>query len=784
MRLLRSRTLVLGFLFLSAFSTVLSGATMQIFTTQDGFFGKKITSFAACKTRLAAGTNNGVAIYDGKICLWTPLQLPEEIASSPIKDIVFDSGGNLWIASQKGLGHYQPENKIIQVYGISDGLPNLDVERVQAFEKEVVIGCFGGFIARASLPGVTGKTHFLPVNYSSKESLKVDEITGLSFTDTTHGWLSTKGAGLIFIEDGKEGRIDKKQGLASDRVDSVLFFRNPNNGQEQILIGVSGGLSLFRERLAVEKNVFPQPDTLITSIVIGKSIFESEKKSSDALTSFIGSDNVLWVGTRSSGLWRFFNGKWTNFSLTNSGFPSNNVNRLYRTGTHIAVCTDGGLIIISENAYGYNEFRNNAFEIRNFKTFSPIAGNAPVSQIVVSDDIWVANKDGLARYVRRKGLTEDTILDDIDLAVSKEGLTKPTDETNNKLLNARGKTWEHYNKDAGNLPVDNVYRIAVDKNQSLWMIVGDSSHKKSLARLRFSQNLGTIGKAVFEIIPEDKSPWNSGTDLTALMAEGKNLFIGTRTDGFYILKNGLSASDFSEFEWEHYGPIENLPFLDIVGFARPLHPGKKAPLAILHSNALSYWNGSGFSVSQLAVDGQFSCITADGAGDLWIGSNKGLFRLSGEGDIYLYTRTNANFASNNITALIGGQNSSGQTAIWVACDENPEGSDSPPVILSFNKLEQKVQDNVPLKPVEKKFYEYVHSTGKKLSANQSDEYAQVETPPESPASINYFDGLFWDKYDAGGVRCFAVNGDYLWMGTNVRLRRFFLPFTQQNSLLQ
>jgi hypothetical protein len=38
-------------------------------------------------------------------------------------------------------------------------------------------------------------------------------------------------------------------------------------------------------------------------------------------------------------------------------------------------------------------------------------------------------------------------------------------------------------------------------------------------------------------------------------------------------------------------------------------------------------------------------------------------------------------------------------------------------------------------------------------------------------SLNYYDGLTWEKWRIGGVRDLIINRDYLWATTNVRVRR-------------
>ncbi|MBF0406951.1 MAG: hypothetical protein HQM10_06345 [Candidatus Riflebacteria bacterium] len=49
----------------------------------------------------------------------------------------------------------------------------------------------------------------------------------------------------------------------------------------------------------------------------------------------------------------------------------------------------------------------------------------------------------------------------------------------------------------------------------------------------------------------------------------------------------------------------------------------------------------------------------------------------------------------------------------------------------------------------------------------------VETDLDG-GSLSNFDGLIWDTWKVPGITCLTSDGDYLWIGTFLRVRRFFI----------
>jgi len=181
------RVVLIILLMLVLFASPMIADTWQVFNVASGLPSNRVTAFSQFDKWLAVGTDAGLAIYNGDDCRWEVPSLPQEIASSPVKDLAFDEDGGLWVANSIGLLHIVDGSH--RVYTTADGLPNTDVDRIQMVRGSIIVGCFGGYIAHARLPG-GGKTRFNPVNYDDGINLKISSvgISALCFSDSFNGW--------------------------------------------------------------------------------------------------------------------------------------------------------------------------------------------------------------------------------------------------------------------------------------------------------------------------------------------------------------------------------------------------------------------------------------------------------------------------------------------------------------------------------------------------------------------------------------------------------------------
>ncbi|EKD80980.1 MAG: hypothetical protein ACD_39C02061G0001, partial [uncultured bacterium] len=120
------------------------------------------------------------------------------------------------------------------------------------------------------------------------------------------------------------------------------------------------------------------------------------------------------------------------------------------------------------------------------------------------------------------------------------------------------------------------------------------------------------------------------------------------------------------------------------------------------------------------------------------------------GQVYSYTKTNAWFESDHISA-IGTLPASTEfpLGVWVACDAladdidmNPlmNGSDQPPMVLT-------------------------DANGKK----------RVIEELIAGSSLHYYDGRTWDKWRIAGVCHIMIDREFIWLSTNIRVRRLRIP---------
>jgi ligand-binding sensor domain-containing protein len=796
---------LLGFLVLMV-SPTFAGGSWRIFDQSSGLPGDNVLAFAAAEGKMAVGTENGVGLYDGASGIWSKLVIPGVLATTTVRDLVFDQHGNLWCSTPGGLVCFQ--KKSVEVYGIADGLPTIDTERLQIRENDLFVGLFGGLICRADSPE-QGRTSFDPVNFSrlrSGESLEIQTIgiTGFAMRGGSEGWFSTRGGGMILSTGLSRYRIDRNAGLASDWVEAFWMFRG-NRDAEHILVGTTGGVDLVRDMQVLDTIRIPviSESTWVTSLTTTRPPEEEPWMGANAtwtLDHFLGGRS-LWVGTRSEGLLRFENGGWTKYDPDTSKLPSKVVNRLYFHKGRIIVCTNRGLTVIPLASNAYDEFRILGYGKPVAKTFLPWIEPNAVIAMSRKTDLWVATADGIARLVLPQGGQNDLLSANPDLSSSREAREpeqEPAWEGNSldfsgvdpdTLMKELGGEirWERFNRKKNGLPFQVATSVLCDDHGATWFIF----ERKLLARVTISSRSKKAKEENrrheryrWEFFTSDVVPWKGERKLTALWWHEGRLFVGTKGDGFYILVNpqGKPEPDGTlSQQWIHHGPEQGLFDETVIGFTAWKQPGNESRVAILHHEGITLWDGIQFSDLSLGFRRKYTCIAGDPDGNLWIGSESGgVFRVRPTGKIDNFTRTNGGFGSNHITAIVcPPSEAAGGASVWVGCDESDEGQDqmpsrSPAGAISIASSTTTASTTAPA-TVSTTSSATVSTASASASASASVEApVWLETEIDG-ASLNAFDGLTWDTWKIPGVRCLMTDGDFLWIGTNLRLRRLYVP---------
>ena len=746
--------------FLCLISTSVWASAWQVYNQQSGLPGNKATSFAISPKEMAVGTDQGVAVYEGETCLWKILPLPATVASCEIRDLAYDKNGNLWMATPNGLCHRQEDR--FEVFDTRDGLPTVDVERLQIVKQEIYVGLFGGFVVKGAV-GRNGRTSFSPINYDAQDPLapkniKSIGITGLAMREGASGWISTRGSGMVQIQGTSQHFIDANAGLSSDWVEAFWVFKGSDQS-EQMLAATSNGLSLVKNSQVVGNISLPMEEkswiTSLASFRTQEDATRSAPPNTDdrKLAEFL-KKRTIWLGIREDGLWRFEDSLWTHYDSTNSRLPSAGVNRLYAMDGRLFACTNGGLVIISLNSHKYDEFKNVGFGFPGFKTLYPNKVTSPIHFMAAGKDFWAATEHGLCRFVGASGMDLNMAGDATNLSSSEEspatGLSETEGISGLPTALGRERKWQVFCQEDGTLHSDKITSMIRDEAGALWLVF----NKKHLARLKMVRQPANpdepdqlVETASWTYMEGAGVPWPGDTPLTALWANGGQLYVGTEGQGYYVLDNpAYSQGDLREFSWRKYGIVEGLYDQKVIGFARQILPDGTNELAILHPEGLTFNDGEHFRSFSMGAVRKYSCIAGDSLGNIWMGSDGGLFRITATRSIKDYTRGNASFESNRISAIAvvakpGAIAGSINPALWVACGDFPLANDQTP-------------NSVPCG-----------------CPGRSHRRHAMEMDIDG-ASLHFFDGLIWDKWKVPGVLCMIADGDYLWMGTNIRLRRF------------
>ena len=426
-----TRILFLLFVAVIACMPSYAGQTWLTWNEYAGLPGNNLSCLAIKKGMMVVGSDKGIGIFCDDYTSWFKLaDYCEILRDVPIKAMDFDDHGVLWAATPLGavsidLNDFPERTPQASFFNTAHGLPTVDVESLQIHENKLYIGCFGGWLASAEIQPGGGTSAFRLENNRSGvpgDSNKIMSvgISAMAMDYPGGGIYSTRGSGLISAESGQNA-IDES--LASDWVDDFLAFEAGNTSR--IVAVTQDKINLIGNRKLVGELTLPVPDCWISCIALASHQSEDGYKKPKvpgylSLEAHIGK-SALYIGTKGRGLWRFADGRWSNFTTRDSPLPSDVINKIYylHGAGKIAVLSEGGLTMFGaadEKQFDAFEYSGSApfyastiwpFMSRwgpyvygyPYQQSYPIDNFIAYGRICRGKDLWVAHAKGISRFV-------------------------------------------------------------------------------------------------------------------------------------------------------------------------------------------------------------------------------------------------------------------------------------------------------------------------------------------------------------------------------------------------
>jgi len=413
-----------------------------------------------------------------------------------------------------------------------DGLPqNSILDIVQTSDGYLWMGTYEGLVR---FDGV----RFVVFNKSNTPEFTHNSVMALLEDSKGNLWIGTSGGGLLKRKNGHFYSITLKDGLTSNHITDIFEDR-----RGVIWICTNRGISRLEndriEKLTTSEglssnNVWSVCDDREGNIWIatdggGVNCIGKEGIHVYGSSNVLGNDSTwdvyyaeiadtLWVCTSGAGLYRFHEGKWTNFTKKD-GLASNDLSCVFQD-------SDGNLWIGSYKG-GLSRFANGKFSIFNEKM--GLTNN--FVKVIFEDkegSLWIGTyRGGLNRfrdgtvvtYSTHHGLSKNLVRsifcdsrNNIWIGTSGGGL--------NKFYN---DTFELFSTQTG-LSEDRIWSICEGRDGSLWIgTYGGGVNRLKDGKITIFDKNYNLSHNVIRVVYEDSSG---------------NLWVGTNGGGLDVLSNG------------------------------------------------------------------------------------------------------------------------------------------------------------------------------------------------------------------------------------------------------
>ncbi len=511
------------------------------------------------------GTIEGAARFDGVRFVVFDSNNTPEIRNNQILSLAEDRAGSLWLGSVGG-GLTRLTEGRFRLYTTHDGLSN-DFVRCLLTDHagNLWIGTRGGGVNLFQNEQFTA--------YTTREGLPSDQILALAEEGNGVIWIGTT-KGLARFEQGRFTVYTKREGLPHDRVNALCV-----DSMGKVLVGTGGGLCRIQQ---------------------GRCVAEGAPTLGSVTALYEDRQHNLWIGTGGNGLFLSREGRRTHYTVQD-GLPSETVLALYQDpdGDLWVGTVDGGLVQLRQGRFG-------VYTVEDGLPHNFVAAVFEDSK----RNLWLGTNGGLSRLT-------DGLITTIPFPQGRqESGSIAEDRAGNLWFSASGQLNQFRNGQftrrtaAQGLPHEPVRELLGDRAGNLWL--GTPGHGLTLLRAgRFRSFDTRDGLADNEITALYES--RAGTIWVGLHNGGLSRFdAATQRFNSWTVKDGLPGDQVIAFYEDRMG---SLWIGTSGGGLRRFKDGKFAAITVkqgLYDNR----------TFQILSD------TEDDSGDLWMSSNRGIFRVS------------------------------------------------------------------------------------------------------------------------------------------------------------
>jgi signal transduction histidine kinase/ligand-binding sensor domain-containing protein/CheY-like chemotaxis protein len=564
-------------------------------------------------SHLASALDPGRALTQSRLSVWThETGLPQ----NTVEVLVQTRDGYLWMGTEEGLVRFDGVRFVVSDRQSAPALRSSFVScLVEGPDGTLWIGTYGGGMARLRKGRIES---FHP------EELGSDRIRDIYPAADGVMFVATAGGGLLRIDGKKVTRFTTRDGLPSDRIWAL-----EDDGAGGLWVATHGG-GIVRWRDGRVRESFTTREGLPNDF---------------ARALLRDPDGTMWIGTDGGGLAEWRGGKVVRTVTTRDGLPSDLVRSLHRDHDgSLWIGTDGGLA----------RWRGGRAEALGVAEGMP----SPVIRGMVEDregSLWVGTTGGLVRLhdTRFRWFTR------------KEGL--PVDGVRAILEDRQGRVWVGTDggglcrivpgpvqclSKADGLPHDTVYALAESRDGSLWV----GTDGGGVVRLRDGKFVETIdaqrsglpsNRVRGLVETADGGLWISTSVGLALVREGRTLVVpelqARQLRPILALPDGsiLAGTDGSGL-WRVSADGSQAKVVAAVG--RGLESDRLFALAAdadgggvwigTSGGGLAHLDRASGSVRSLTRrtglydDVVFQVVDQGRGADLWLTSNRGLYRVS------------------------------------------------------------------------------------------------------------------------------------------------------------